>query len=353
LRRGRAVAGFAAVVLLIALARSAHAVEGKPCVAEPTDMVLQYGDLVTCAIDVVGDSDLFRFEGSVGEVVRVSIAGTGGPFFTLSAPSGAPLTGGGLLPDVFTLTQTGTHTILVRQNTNSGTAQYALALDRLAPTASTARAIAYGQIVSDEINPAGDVDLFVFSGAAGTVVRVSAPGSGGPAFEMFAPGGARLGGSILPQDFTLTQSGLHTILLHQNTNSATATYNLSVQCIAGACPQSVASPICQAQLNKASFVNGEVVLAQTLRIANPSTSPLAIEYKFWLEMPAGPPVTFARGGADGAVVLSPGFDQNFGPLNVFTVQPSSPRGTYGFNCRFIDPITGALQAEDLNTFTVQ
>lgn len=37
------------------------AVEGIPCTPEPTDMIISYGDVVTCAIDVIGDTDVFRF----------------------------------------------------------------------------------------------------------------------------------------------------------------------------------------------------------------------------------------------------------------------------------------------------
>jgi len=43
--------------------------------------------------------------------------------------------------------------------------------------------------------------------------------------------------------------------------------------------------VCNIQLNKTSFVNGDTVIAQTLHIANPTATPLPIEFKFWFEVP--------------------------------------------------------------------
>ena len=40
-----------------------------PCPAEPTDMTFSYGQMVRCRLDVAGDSDLFRFSGSAGDVI--------------------------------------------------------------------------------------------------------------------------------------------------------------------------------------------------------------------------------------------------------------------------------------------
>ena len=47
-----------------------------------------------------------------------------------------------------------------------------------------------------------------------------------------------------------------------------------------------------------------------------------------------------------------GFNQNLGSFNLFPVTAAMPRGTYGFNCRIVNPVTGALMAEDLNSFEV-
>ena len=56
--------------------------EGTPCIPEPTDEFIEYGDLMTCEISEVGDSDIFRFLGESGEKVVLQVtdqAGPGGP----------------------------------------------------------------------------------------------------------------------------------------------------------------------------------------------------------------------------------------------------------------------------------
>lgn len=114
-----------------------------------------------------------------------------------------------------------------------------------------------------------------------------------------------------------------------------------------------APPLCDIQLNKASFVNGETVIAQISRFANPAGSPVAVEFKLCFEMPGGTLLGFVRGGADGSIVFPPGLDLNIGPFPLLAVGPDLARGAYTFDCRFLDPLTGELQTEDLNAFTVQ
>lgn len=111
--------------------------------------------------------------------------------------------------------------------------------------------------------------------------------------------------------------------------------------------------ICDIQMSQASYVNGETVTAQVLRIANPTAAPLAIELKLWFDLPTIPPISFVNIGANGDVVLPAGFDQNFGPLPLATVTEAFPRGTYGFNCRILHPVTGGLSVEDLNPFDIR
>jgi hypothetical protein len=113
-----------------------------------------------------------------------------------------------------------------------------------------------------------------------------------------------------------------------------------------------ATPVCTIQLNQASFVTGDQVIASVLQVANFTASPVDIEFKFWFDVPGSPPISFARGGDDSSVRLSAGFNKNLGPLLLFQVPAAIPRGTYGFNCRFVDPVTGAFQTESLQAFTI-
>lgn len=58
-------------------------------------------------------------------------------------------------------------------------------------------------------------------------------------------------------------------------------------------------------------------------------------------------------GADGSFQLSAGSDQNFGPIELFPVVADTPRGEYEINCRILNPPTGELLSEDLNSFAIR
>jgi len=109
---------------------------------------------------------------------------------------------------------------------------------------------------------------------------------------------------------------------------------------------------CDIQLNKTSFVNGDAIAAPVFRLANLTAAPLSIEFKLWLEVPGVAPISIARAGENGAVVLPASFNQNLGPITLFTVSAAFPRGVYAFSCRVLDPVTGLLESEDLNAFDV-
>ena len=112
--------------------------------------------------------------------------------------------------------------------------------------------------------------------------------------------------------------------------------------------------LCDIQLNKTTFVNGDQVIAQVLRLTNTTGAQVPVELKIWFEVPQVPgpaPITFANIGADVSVKLPPWFNTNAGPLTLFTFTAAFPHGTYGFNCRILQPVTGGLLAEDLNPFT--
>jgi hypothetical protein len=111
--------------------------------------------------------------------------------------------------------------------------------------------------------------------------------------------------------------------------------------------------ICDIQLNQAIYHNGDPVTAQVWRLGNQDVSPLAVEFKVWFEVPGTAPISVLRFGADGSVSFPAGFNQNIGPATLFTVAPSTPRGTYAFSCRVVNPVTGAEFTRDLNPFEIQ
>jgi hypothetical protein len=108
-------------VLALSLAvvwSSAALADGRDCEAEPTDMFIDYADLINCALDLIGDIDVFRFTGGSGEAVRVQISGSAffnSACFELFDPDGMPLgerTCGNRSAD-YRLERTGSHAILV------------------------------------------------------------------------------------------------------------------------------------------------------------------------------------------------------------------------------------------------
>jgi hypothetical protein len=112
------------------------------------------------------------------------------------------------------------------------------------------------------------------------------------------------------------------------------------------------TPECDIQLNQTSFGNGDTVTANVYRFANLTTAPIATEMKFWLGVPGIPPISVANVGSDGSIELPAGLDSDFGPIPLIPVTAALPRGTYEFSCRFLDPVTGELLAEDRNFFEI-
>ena len=150
----------------------------------------------------MGDGDVFRFSGAAHETIRVDTAnlriggfGSGSASFEVFGPDGTEVCSGGAFGRDCRLTQTGAHTILVTEFSNSGTVAYAVALERIAPPSVAARPIDYSQVLNDEINGVGDIDAFVFGGAANALVSVETvglEGGGTASFEVFGPDGTEV-----------------------------------------------------------------------------------------------------------------------------------------------------------------
>lgn len=195
-------------------------------------------------------------------------------------------------------------------------------------------------------------ETLTFSPAVSLVqVNAGSPGGGLVKMEAFNAAGGSLGSDSFTltsalQTLRVTANGIVKVVVTVPVGSAGVLDDLAF--VPGA-----PGPGCDIQLNKTSFVNGDQVIAQVLNITNPTAAALAIEFKFWFEIPGLAPVSFARGGADGSVVLPAGFNQNLGPLTLLTITSSFPRGTYAFNCRFLNPVTGEFLVKDLNPFQVQ
>jgi hypothetical protein len=232
--------------------------EGRLCTAEPTDETLAFGDLVSCALEPAGDSDLFRFQGIAGEVVSIRVtdqAGVGslpGCRLQLFRPGDATPIGfavGNTICEIrTTLDRSGSFTIRVEENNTSGVMTYAVELDRLRPFSPAAQILNPGSLFTDQrIDPRGDADLFIFAGTAGDVISlrgVDLAGTGSPpqiVLELFKPDGTfatSAGSGVFPTavlDTTLNQTGVFTVRVREGTNDTLMSYTLEYQCIQGSC----------------------------------------------------------------------------------------------------------------------
>jgi hypothetical protein len=238
-------------------AATAHAQpEGVPCTPEPTDQLLTYGaHIYPCQIGILGDSDLFRFNGSVGEhiVVRVvdQAGGSNSPscFLDLLRPAGSVVTstGGNTTCEIrTTLDTTGLFTARVAEVNNDQLMTYAVQLDRLTPVAPSSLSINPGfTLAGGRIDPVGDVDLYVFNGVSGDTISLrmtdQAGGSNTPScfLDLYAPDGTvtSIGNNTTCLiDATLTQTGVFTARAREVADDSPMTYNLEYQCLIGACP---------------------------------------------------------------------------------------------------------------------
>ncbi len=273
---------------------SGAVVEGIPCPPEPTDMFITYGDLVTCSIDPVGDTDVFRFSGITDEkvVVQASRQSGGTPCIELFSPDSTPIGSKvcyyyGAEIDA-TLDQTGTHTVLVSGQYNNATMEYALALESIVPPSPCAQMIQYGETRNDEINPVGDMDLFKFEGSVGDTITVlaSRQSGGTPCIELFSPDGTPIGSKVCYYygaeiDATLDQTGTHTVLVSGQYNNATMEYALALQCLAWPCipvtPPDVSGCI---NLQGSPLSGRKVILKQPLEFNQTKTTDYKGCYKF-------------------------------------------------------------------------
>jgi hypothetical protein len=64
------------------------------------------------------------------------------------------------------------------------------------------------------------------------------------------------------------------------------------------------------------------------------------------------PISIGNVGADGLYVLTPGVDEEYGPLDLLTVTPELPGGRYEFSARVLDPVTGEVLNENIQSFDV-
>jgi hypothetical protein len=139
-------------------------------------MTINYGVLISCSVNIAGDTDTFRFSGTMGEQIVAEVAyqsGTMRPCLQLIAPDTTTTTA---CANSFsnridtTLTQTGTYALVADVWFAGTTGNYSLVLERLIAPSSNALAVQFGITHQDTLDAAGDLDLFVLAGEANSTV---------------------------------------------------------------------------------------------------------------------------------------------------------------------------------------
>ena len=211
-------------------------------------VAIQYGATSPNTLDAAGDLDVFFFTGEVNTTIRLQATWQSGsmrPCMVLVIPNNDRLTA---CNNAFansidtTLGQSGTYAILLMDWFSTGTGGYALSIERLLPPSPNAQPLRYGETTTGDLNPIGDIDLFIFRGVANTTVRIQASWQSGPlrpCIELIAPDNTRttacsnaFSNSI---DSALQQSGTYAILVTDWFSTGTGNYGLTLQCLVGYC----------------------------------------------------------------------------------------------------------------------
>ena len=106
-------------------------------------------------------------------------------------------------------------------------------------------------------------------------------------------------------------------------------------------------------LNQAMYTAGDTVMTTRFRLKNPGSAAVAVEVKIWRGTPNAAPTSSFNVGADGSFSLPAAFDQELGPITLFTVAANMALGNYEFSGRLLDPVTGKLYNESLNPFVIR
>ncbi len=153
----------------------------------------------------------------------------------------------------------------------------------------TEMAIGFGDLITCEITPVGDVDVFRFTGAAAETVLIQATrqsGQGTPCFELLGPGNLRVQeqctyGAIARGEIRLSASGLHEIKVRDHGSDQALGYQLFLQRLI---PPAAATPLAFGQVLSGSLAHnadvhfysftgkaGETVLIQVTKQAGTGT----------------------------------------------------------------------------------
>jgi hypothetical protein len=114
----------------------------------------------------------------------------------------------------------------------------------------------------------------------------------------------------------------------------------------------VSRPIVDVHMSKRVYRPGDTVGVRAYWISNPSGDSRGVELKTWIAAPGLAPIPAGNMSLEEVTILPAGLDRNFAPMPLFQVSANLPEGSYEFNARMIDPVTGDVLSEAINPFSV-
>jgi hypothetical protein len=111
-------------------------------------------------------------------------------------------------------------------------------------------------------------------------------------------------------------------------------------------------PVVSIRMDRTADSPGDTVTERSLLISNPSLLGRSVELKTWLVNPDLEPIMLNVEETAGLYTLPPGMALDLGPVPFFNILSDLPAGTWQLEARLVDPVTGDLIAEDMNSFTV-
>jgi len=207
---------------------------------------ISYGETLAGAIDPAGEIDTYVFDAMAGDVALVRMSGLAGTFdatFRVYRPDGSLLceatrTNLGLIEQVCTIDVTGSHAIISSDDNGVDIGNYSVALQRLNGPGQ-AIPISYGETFAGAIDPAGEIDTYVFDAVAGDVALVRMSGLAGTSFDatfrVYRPDGSllceatRTNPGLIEQVCTVDVTGSHAIILSDDNGVDTGDYELTLE----------------------------------------------------------------------------------------------------------------------------
>jgi len=326
------------------------------------DMVINYNDDVSCQLDVIGEIDFYRFQGTAGEQIQITMSGIiKGPCFNLFDPTNTSVQevcqaapGVGVVSAAFTLAKTGTYTIRAYDYGFDQTFHYRIYLERYSPPLG-ALAIAYGQNQAGRIEPAEEVDQWVFVGTSGDQIGIQVTNTlpKGPCFDLWQPDGTLMGtfcngspgGTLIRSEFTLLMSGTYLIRVYDLGLDSTWDYNLFLQCLGTCTIGTLGIPTLSIALTGCTTcANGDNFVAR-LNVVNMPTAATELKVGLYLPDKSQVPAVYPH------LELPSGFTFD-GEILRGPITASQQRGTWMLCGRVIGLAGGDILAASCQTFTI-